>query len=214
MAGTRKTTSPDVSFLIHIYTEAFKRIGKTLAYQYNPAKRATFYAISGKTDGELARVYNYNDDFPELIRVDEPLATIRFSAFTTSPQIKLNGWESLSGTPYRVEYIRGERLCEKNLTAFVNPGHLSTVSDWLHALKKLAAGRTDVVVSVEGSMLKALSMPGFRGSGIHLAGVMEQQTVHAFFHEKYKDLSPQLSNALKDMKQEGAFEKILRQYSN
>ncbi len=206
MASIRKVNSYEGRHLQLIFTEAFKRIGKELVYKYYPVKRASLMADQGKIDGELARVYNYNQKYFNLIRVEEPVAYIRFSAFTTA-NIKLKGWESLINTNYKVEYVRGTKICEVNLHKVVDNEKLSNITHWSQGLKKLLAGRTDVYVESERTVLDALKTDEFKNSGIHLAGVMEEITIHAFLHIKHKDLVPKLSAVLKEMKEEGLFEK-------
>ena len=206
MASVRKESSYDGTFLKLVFTDAFKRIGKEFVYKFLPPKRAGLMANSGEIDGELARTYSYNTKYSNLVRVEESFRSIRFSGFTTDPDIKLNGWESLVGTDYRVEYTRGAKICEINLRRVVAKEKLSQVNHWSFGLKRLIYGRSDILVELERTVLNALKTDDFKNSGIKMAGLMEEVSIYAFLHKKHKTLEPELSAALKAMKNEGLIE--------
>jgi len=165
-------------------------------------------ANSGEIDGELARTHNYNTKYPNLIRVEESFRSIRFSGFTTAPDIKLNGWESLIGTDYRVEYTRGAKICEINLRRVVKKEKLSQANHWSSGLNKLVKGRSDIFVEPERTVVNALKTDDFKNSGIKIAGLMEEVSIYAFLYKKHKTLEPKLSAALKEMKNEGLIEML------
>ena len=65
-------------------------------------------------------------------------------------------------------------------------------------------------IELERTVLDALETSEFKNSNIHIAGVMEEQTIHAFLHIKHKYLVSKLSAVLKEMKQEGLIEKYFK----
>lgn len=211
MSSIRSEDSFEGKFLKLFYTKAFKRIGRELVYEYYPAKRATMMLKMGKIDGEISRIYSYNDNQPNLIRVEEPIAAVKFSAFANDPDLKLSGWESLRGTDYNVDYVRGIKISEINLAKVVDKKNLSETTLHIYALRRLIAGRTDVYVGVETTVLEALESEEFKNSGIHKVGLMDERTVHAFLHIKHKLLAPKLSAVIKEMKNDGLVEKIYQE---
>lgn len=188
-----------------IYTEAFRRIGMKMVYKYLPAKRATVESNEGGVDGDLYRAYRYGNFHPDLVRVGETVYIANVSAFATDPAIQLNGWDSLKGTEYRVDYRRGVKLCEYALPEIVPKKRLSVVSLWSHGLRKLVAGWTDIYVDVEDVIMKALKTDK-NFDEVRRVGVMEIAPVHAYLHNKHKSLAPKLSSVLKQMKKEGLIE--------
>ncbi len=62
---------PVQQWFIKLYTEALSRMNITLRYRVLPPKRASFYSDRGMLDGELSRVFDYNPEHPNLIRVEE-----------------------------------------------------------------------------------------------------------------------------------------------
>ena len=189
-----------------IYREAFRRLGVELEYRHYPAKRASLMADEGRVDGELARIYAYGQQHPELIRVEEAAFSDRFVALATNPEIKLDGWESLRGTAYRVEYLHGYQRVHDKLAEVVEPAQLSAISNWRHGLKKLIRGRTDVFIDAEIVIEPLLNQEEFQSANLVVVGVMEEITIHAYLHKRHAPLAAQLSAVLKDMKREGLIE--------
>lgn len=214
IASPRQENSSDGKALKLIYTEAFRRMGFELVYVFYPVKRASLMAAKGEIDGELARVYNYNDKLQNLIRVEEPIFPVRFSAFTTNPAIKLNGWESLRGTDYKVEYMRGIKHCAIKLSKVIKKENLSEISHWSQGLKKIIAKRTDIYVEVERTVLRALKTDEFKNANIRIAGVMEEINLYTFLNKKYADLVPLLAAILKKMKEEGTIKNFMDSVEN
>lgn len=205
--GTQKPLdSPAGTFLNLVYSEAFKRLGMTFVYETFPAKRSSLLSNLGKSDGELSRIYSYNKVYPNLIRVEEPHWTSGFIAVSTDRSIKLNGWDSLKNTDYKVLYMGGIIGCETNLPKVVRPENLEIVTHTSHGLRMLLKGRADIYIGSEMDMLSLLESDEFKHSALRIVGVMEKFTGHAFLHNKHQALVPKLSAILKQMKKEGHFE--------
>jgi len=202
----KSKNSPDVKLLNLIYTEAFRRMGMIFVYKKYPAARCSAMSDAGKVDGELSRIYSYGEAHPNVIRVEEHHWRSGFIAVAAAPSIHLDGWESLKGSGYRVNYTRGIKGCEINLPKVVRPENLEKVNSVFQGYKKLLKGRAHIYVGAEFNIMRILESDDFRHSKLRIAGVMEKFTAHVFLHNKHKALVPQLSNILKEMKKEGLFE--------
>jgi len=206
--GTQKPKNrPAGKFLNLVYTEAFKRLGMTFIYQQYPAQRSSFMSDSGKIDGELSRIYSYNEVHRNVIRIEEPHWNSGFLAVAVGPSIKLKGWESLKNTDYIVNYRRGIKGCEINLPKVVRPEKLEIVDDLSQGYKKLLIGWADIFIGSEMDIVSILNSDEFRNSDLQIVGVMEKFTGHAFLHKKHTELVPKLSDVLKKMKNEGLLKK-------
>lgn len=201
MATAEKYTT-EATLYKKIYSEVFRRIGIQFDLKYYPPKRSSYLTDSEEVDGDVWRVYDYNDLHPNLVRVEEPTFFLNFTAFTTDPTLKLEGWESLRGTNYRVEYVRGGKKAKEKLTEVVAKENLSMANALSIALGKLEAGRTDIFVYPEPEVLLMMK----ENKHIYKAGVMETITVHAFLIKKHQMLAPHISSVLKEMKREGLLE--------
>lgn len=205
--GTQKPLdSPVGKFLDLLYTEAFRRLGMIFVYETFPAKRSSLMSDIGKLDGELSRIYSYSDVYPNVIRVEEPHWTSGFIAVATDSSIKLNGWDSLKNTDYKVLYMGGIIGCETNLPKVVRLENLEVVTHTSHGFRMLLKGRADIYIGSEMDMLSLLESDEFRHSALRIVGVMEKFMGHAFLHTRHKELVPKLSAVLKQMKKEGRFE--------
>ncbi len=199
---------PSGEYLHLIYSEAFSRMGIQFVYKQLPAARASVLSDSGVVDGELSRVYSYNDVHPNLIRVEEPHWTSEFIAIANDPTIQLTGWKSLLDTDYKVNYRLGIKGCEENLPKVVSPDRLEGVNSPASGLRKVLAGRADIFIGTTMDVLPVLNAEEFKNSELREVGIMEQFTAHAFLHKKHKDLVPKLSETLRQLKREGIFEQF------
>ncbi|MCP4348387.1 MAG: hypothetical protein GY795_23110 [Desulfobacterales bacterium] len=206
MVTSRPKNSFEGKWLSLIYTEALKRLKLTLVYEVYPSKRCSVLSDDGDVDGDLYRAYSYLEAHPNLRRVEASPFSVFFSAFAIDPKIQLNGWESLKGTKYRVEYRRGIKVSKANLVPIIPKKNLSIVNKIPNGLKRLIAKRTDVYVDVENWVIGMLKSDKFRNSGIRKVGVMEETTTHAFLHKKHQGLVPKLSKVITDMKEQGLIE--------
>lgn len=206
--GTQKPLdSPSGTFLNLVYTEAFRRIGYKLIYQTFPAKRSSLLSDNGTLDGELSRIYSYNDIHPNLIRIEEPHWTSGFIVVSTDKALKLHGWNSLKNTDYKVVFMAGIKGCETNLPKVVKPENLESVSHTSHGLRMLLKQRADIHIGAEMDILSLLESDEFKSSGLYIIGELERFTGHAFLHNKHEALVPKLSAVLNDMKNEGLLNK-------
>jgi len=195
-------------FYYLVYTEAFKRMGLEMEYRFLPAKRASIESQAGRIDGELARIYSYNENRPNLIRVAQPTKSDRFCAFSINDSIHLNGWESLDSTKYRVEYLQGVIKVEFELKKYVSPQNLSYIISIQLGLRKLMSKRTDIYVDSESAINSFLNKKEFLNSDIKEVGVLEEVHFYSFLHKKHSKISHQLSDILSQMKKENQFDKF------
>ena len=202
---------PENSFRVKwyklVYPEAFRRLGMEFEFKQYPMRRGPHLVNQGKLDGEVGREGDFNKMYPNLLRVDEPLWTGRMIAYTTDKKIKLtNNWETLRSTKFRVNYRRGIKKCEENLTKVVRPDKLETVNEDIQGLKKLLAKRIDVYVGIESIIDSLLKTKEFSASSFNKAGVMDESKIYAFLHKKHEKLVPKLAAVFRAMKEEGLFE--------
>jgi hypothetical protein len=195
-----------------IYTEMFRRLGTPLEFRDYPSLRASAEIDAGRVDGEPGRIRDYRDSHPNLILIDEPLFALNFTAFAASPSIpRLASWEDLKGSPYRVAFNRGIKICELNLPRVVARERLTSVTDPIQGIKQLVAGHIDLYVDQESGILTLLRDPPFRGGPVRKVGVMAKDYVYPYVHRKHADLAPRMKSVLKALKKEGLIERYHRQ---
>lgn len=204
----RFADDPLVSQLSEVYSKILDQIGIGFEYKNLPTKRASIASDSGKVDGELTRVYSYNDKFTNLIRVEEANHRIEFAAYVIHPVLSFDGWESLKG--YRVDCRRGVKMCVDNVSKVTVMHETNTVEQ---LVLRLLNGYTDVIVqNAEAFDYRRMRSDSFSlfdpEKKIRKAGVMQTITAHAFLHKRHQALVPQISQLLKKMKESGEYQKI------
>ncbi len=190
-----------------IYTEALNRIGVTLEYKGLPLKRATHFAVSGKTDGEIHRVSSYAQKHPSMVIVPEPHFSLNFSAFAAKPINKLNGWSDLKNFDGFVSYRRGVKMTTQHVPKWIKPSKIVVVNSTSQGLAQLKEGRTQLHIGVGSVIDEFISQNDeFARGGIYRVGVMQSVIAHAFLHPKNKKYAQPIADALKAMKAEGLIE--------
>jgi polar amino acid transport system substrate-binding protein len=197
---------PQTKRLIRLVKEATSRAGFDFAFEHNPAKRATRRAINGLVDGEMIRVRQYGVLHPELVRVEEHHTEDRFIAYVIDPKIKLDGWNSLKGRDFKIDYRRGVMAPTQNLPNVVPKKNLTVLNSVDSAFRRLFLGRSDIFVDSEGSSENFLNSDAYKiiseGRKIYRAGNMLVTTGHVWLHNKHRHLAPKLSGEFRKMKLE------------
>ena len=196
-------------WLTLIYDEVFRRLGYRWEYWAFPSPRASAMSDGGEVDGEIARVPDYGSAHPNVVMVSESHFDTRIAAFAVTPGISLDGWSSLQGTSFLINYRRGTKIVEKGLERYGNAAEVYTVNSSSQGLKKLITGRTDLYIDVEHVVLdelQRLPKDKFNTSAVYNAGHMVKSSLHMFLHKKRADLAPKISAVLQKMKREGLIE--------
>ena len=189
-----------------LYTDLFGRLGYTFRYDNFPPKRASLLSDRGAVDGEINRVLEYQDEHPNMIRVGEPHFSITIAAYAVKPNISLSSWSSFDNNTFKVAYRRGIYIVEKNLTARIKPKYLFEINRVEQGINKLFAGRTDLYVGAEAAVrrvVKELKDDGVDVTKLYQVGVMTTHDMYVYLHQKHADLVPQVTELLKDMKEDG-----------
>ncbi|WP_147330520.1 MULTISPECIES: hypothetical protein [unclassified Duganella] len=195
-----------------IYTEAFQQLGVAVEIRSLPAARASAEAVAGNVDGELARGYDYGAMQTALMRVPEAPLSASSAAYTRNPDIHLsNGWESLRGTNYRVDFRFGYPVIQQRLAAVLPPGSFSGVLNAQLGLRKLVVGRSDLYVDTAEVVDPMLASPEFAHAGIRQAGVLEHMPIYAYLNKRHEKLALRLSAVIRKMRESGQIEQLRQQ---
>ncbi len=209
LAINRPEGSSAYTYLNMIYREVFRRFGGKFKLQYIPLKRGALESDSGVFDGETSRVYAYGDAHPNLVRVQEYLYSTDVSAYSANISVEsLEGWESLKGTEYRIEYPRGVILSEINLQKVVAPEKLSNIASAEQGLQRLLLNRIDIYIDDDLVVVPLLKNSAtFDDGNIQKIGAMTSVPLYMYIHKKNSRLEPILSEIIKGMRDDGLMEK-------
>lgn len=196
-------TPLDRQVLEAVSQEAFRRIGHEFELTSLPSERSLRSANSGEIDGEGLRVAGLSTKFPNLIQVPERYVGISFVAFSRDATISLRDWQDLR--PYRIAFINGWKLFEAKATEAASIVRLKTPEQMFHmlemdridlALYTLADGRA--FVREHGMTNIAPLSPSLKDVDLYL-----------YLHERHAALVPKLSAAIREMKADGTYNRII-----
>lgn len=202
-------TPQDRKVLELVSQEAFRRAGLVFQLDRNPSARSLDLANEGSIDGEGLRVAGLEQQYPNLVQVPERYTSISFVAFARDASIKLDhGWESLK--PHRIAFINGWKMYEANATTAQS---ITKVDKPDQLFKMLEANRIDLALYTlaDGSaIVKNLAIPGIAP----LTPALRNADMFLYLNKKHQAHVPRIAQALKDMKADGTYAKILAQISS
>ena len=187
-----------------ICEDAFRQLGLDVEVRMLPPLRGSIEADAGRIDGEVGRARAYADTHPNLVRVDEALLSFRVAAFTRIPGLKIANWDSLKGTPYRVEYRSGYVTFKAQLEQVLPLQQISSVVNSQAGLQNVALGQTDIFVDLEEFGQRQLAKLHKRYRDIYNAGLVQDTPVYIYLHKRHATLAPRLAETLSKMKANGA----------
>jgi len=190
--------------LIALLDEAFRRIGCELNIVLLPYDRSLKMVEAGLVDGDLIRTSSIEAQYPDLIRVSEPILEIDLVVVSYA-QIDLSaGWNALSNKS--IGYLLGAKVIEDNLP---DTAVLTGVKTAKQLLDLLTKKRVDYAV-----MSRSFSQPflGDNNTGL-VASEQSLVTVQNFVYlnETHAALALRLAEALRGMKKDGVFQRIIEQ---
>lgn len=192
-----------------VYQEAFARLGYHYETKAYPPLRAIMLAEQGQLDGLVHRGKAFQDTHPELMRVDEPIGSIRLSAYSRDPDMRLSAWQDLHNTAYMVSYHLGVEYLAVKLTPLVPADNLDAVPP-RNGLRQLLAGHADMYIGVASAVSLLLKDAEFHGQAIYELGMLAEIPMYPYLHRKHADLAPRLAEVLRSMKAEGRFSDYLQ----
>jgi len=185
-----------------IVRQAFERIGREALITHLPAERSLLNASQGINDGDLVRVEGLQKGYPDLVQVHEKLIDFEFVAFSKDSQINIDDWNDLS--LYSVGIVRGWKILEEK-----SAHSLLTQVDSLELLfALLEKGRADVVIYER--LAGTYAVQRMQLAGVYqLEEPLEIQPMYLYLHRGHGDLVEPLVSALREMKQDGTYARIL-----
>lgn len=184
--------------------EAFQRLGIEFKLVNLPSERSLVAANQGEIDGEGLRVAGLEAQYPNLIQVPERYIGISFVAFAKDATIKLeHGWDSLK--PHRVAFITGWKMFEANAAG---ARVISKVDKPEQMFRMLDSGRIDLALYTRTDGVALARSLGL-SSIAPLFPALKDVEMFLYLHKKHEALVPRLAQALREMKADGTYNRIL-----
>ena len=185
-----------------VIQEMFNRIGlKARVESYDASSRALTNANIGIDHGVSMRIKGLNKKFTNLVRIEEPLISNEFVAYSRDLHIVTDSWVSLEN--HLVGYIHGWQIFQNNMTEGTQKNSVKTAEQMF---RMLDLGRIDIALYERWQGLELARKSNMKVL-VHeppLATV----DMYPFMHKDYAHLVPKLTQALRDMKADGGYQKI------
>ena len=184
--------------------EAFKRIGLKFRLVCPGSAQRALVLANEDGDGDANRVPGIKQIAPKdtenLVQIPEPVNSIRFYVYTKGTALSVNGYKSLANL--RNGFRVGTKILEKNI-----PGERIMLPEATRLFQMLDDGRLDTVVELSFVADKIIKENNYSGITRSLQP-LEDLPAYSLIHKKHQALIPEITEALKEMKADGTFEKI------
>jgi polar amino acid transport system substrate-binding protein len=197
-------TPLDRQALHDLSKEAFRRIGVDFKLVSLPSERSLHSVNLGEVDGEGLRIAGLSDQYSNLVQVPERYIGISFVAFARDATIRLDqGWDSLK--PQRVAFINGWKMFEANASGARS---VSKVDKPEQMFLMLDGGRVDLALYTLADGVALARSMGL-GAIAPIAPALKDVDMYLYLNRKHEALVPRLARALREMKADGSYNRIL-----
>ena len=186
---------------------AFAKLGYQFSLVNLPNKRNLLWANEDKIDGIAFRIGHLAGIYPNLIKVDEALFTIKQWVYSRE-KISIDGWQSLY--PYTLAYEQGTLFIEQNQHHFQQ---VIPVVSSEKAFAMIEKKRADITITSQstGDTLLNQYLSTYKGKIKRQTPALVEISLYSYFHRKHEILSVALSEQLKVMKANGEYQRLFEQ---
>ena len=189
-----------------VLIETFKRAGIPLTLRKAPLGRAGNLVNSGVEDGCGPRIAEFSAHFPNLVRVEEPAITFEMVAYTKQPDIRDFAGDNQAG--YTVGHVFGAIMLDQIVKGYSK----TTVKlrNPRQVLQLLEQDRIDIAIAERWTGLEILKSLGLKNVRM-LPTPLERKPAYFYLHRDYAHLAPRIARALRSVKADGTYAKIMNQ---
>lgn len=204
MADTFRISAPEFpedAAVTRLLTEVYGRLGHDIVRIVRPAKRSLSEVNNGTFDAEMARVIGADLEFPNLVRVNEPVLALSFSAVVKADSKHwLSSWEEIG--KLQIVYPFGYRILDvrtRDMSATTAKGPDAVA-------RMVNGGRVDVGILITSNAHDfASKMDGI----MVLEPPMEVVTLYHYLNVKHRRLVPEIEKILIQLNDSGEAKRII-----
>ena len=209
-SGGQPMTAYQPRIIVPLLREAFKRVGHSFTAIHYPSLRSLKSSNSGKSDGELHRVYDFHrvsrGKYPNLVRIESELLRIATGVFSTNKNALIGSLQDLSGR--RIAIKRGRQNLSRKVEKLSSSTDVFKVSSDLAAMRMLSKGHIEFALMGfnEGNAIIG-NDPKF--NNLHSVARLKELRIFAYMHKSHGKIAEKIALALEKMKSEGLFRDIV-----
>jgi len=188
--------------------EAFHRLNLNAKIVISPSSQRAMMLANEDGDGDAFRVPNIKEIAPDntnnLIQVSESIITVRLAVYSKNFSFPVEGWNSLK--KYHNGARIGAKILEKNI-----PGERTFLPTTVQLVQMLDSDRIDTMVEWEliaDNAIQQLKIKHIK----KLSPCIKIQPFYIYLHKKHQALVPKLSKVLGQMKEDGFYDRIEKEY--
>lgn len=190
-------------FFDTLYPEIGRRAGLEITVVQQPDRRSLELTNNGTNDGDGPRLPGLEEQFPNLIRVDEPILHAKLVAFTRKGS-GITSWEDMANKFAAIP--RGWPLPEKMPASM----RLTTVVATHHGMAMLAEGRIDAALTLPEAGRHEINKHGYVNISPEFT-VLDDRELYLYMHRKHTALVPDINAAIRDIKADGTWDRLFKQ---
>ncbi|MFL1485534.1 hypothetical protein [Marinobacter sp. LN3S78] len=198
---------PSTPLALELLRTAYGQLGINVVTRLVPSRRALLMADIGEVDGDLFRIADVGDQYPNLVRVPYPLLEGRLHAVTNNPGlVGLQSLGQLTTTDLRVAVRRGVIVAEQTAEALgMTPvrtdsyGQILAMLEWQRVDLALVSG-------IEG--FSPLNDDIWDSIYVFPETVTDF-TLYHYLHRRHAGLADPLATVLEQLEQTGEKARIL-----
>ncbi|MFV0349657.1 MAG: substrate-binding periplasmic protein [Halodesulfovibrio sp.] len=193
------------------YVELFNRIGVNVTIKTFPQARLHQQLEDGLIDAVFARA-DSGVKSGNIVVVRESIFEDAVNIFSQKSEYSFSNLKSLIGykDSLNVGCVNGVVSLRDVLNDLKKVHNVIGVTEELQGLKMLVAGRIDVFIASGYKTKLLLDRSDFSMSGIKSSGVAVHSRLYINLHSKHMDLVGPLEKALRDMKANGEYGRLLQ----
>ncbi len=205
MGSVVENNSPTLELVTSIFDLAFQRAGAKFEFVGCTPVNCTKYLKNGLIDSEMSRIKEYKELYPELIRVEEPLAGIPIGAYSFGDLNPVNSRQDVKDFKGNVYYQSGVVYSQYHF----KDNKLQPYNNLVHGISLLKADSNSILISPKiGIMVMRNQHPNVT-HGLKELGVIEMLETYSYFSPKHKEFVPKFEKALKSLKEDGTLENLM-----
>ncbi|MFW7522692.1 substrate-binding periplasmic protein [Vibrio ostreicida] len=197
---------PEQMISAKIMTEIYSQLGYDLQVKPLPGLRAQSAANSGKVAGEVARIWGYGDQTPNVIRVPTAYYSLQTVGYALSNSgIKVNDKKELSR--YKVVIIRGVKHTAKIIQG-MKKSSIEVIDNPESMMQSVSSGRAQIALT--NPLLGSLVLQKLGANNMELVGPpLDQLELYHYIHKDHADLVPIINQKIIELRDSGELDTLI-----
>jgi len=194
---------PETQAITSLLKAVYREVGHDIDVVFRPAKRSLVEVNSGQADGEMARIIGTEAEYPNLVRVEEPVFALSFSALVEEKSKHwLSSWEEIG--KHRIGYPRGYQILDIRTRGL----RAMPAKDAATVARMVRGGRVDIGIVITSDAVRlAAETPGVTV----MTPPIEVVTLYHYLHVRHRRLAPRLEKVLIEFNDSGRSKEIIQQ---